>query len=345
MQSQTQSLGALTGKACALGGPLHRQRGSERGRIEWVNGRKIQGGQARYFLFGKGVACSLALPASCGWQAVLNCYVFLCYLYFFHPHAKLPLVLRFLPSSSLLLWPSDFVGTWLLIYWGFQASQSLSILNPAISACNIRVHKNNPPYGCLNWNHFYFHFGSATLPYKHTLACAQGLEPQTLVFSCLPPLNVLVRTLSFPFLLFFGFPEISAPATSDFHLSPPPSSCFFFLIHPPPSPMHVSAPLSFCLLQLACPLPWSSSGIHCFCWICFQYPCSQLVQHGSSQQGLPSHLQSLLGFLITSISPSPQFSWNLVTCFLPQSTFSIDDFCSTFYICSSLKCRLPKVLL
>lgn len=137
MQSQTQSMGALTGKACALGGPLHRQRGSERGRIEWVNGRKIQGGQARYFLFGKGVACSLALPASCGWEAVLNCYVFLCYLYFFHPHTKLPLVLRFLPSSSLLLWPSDFVGTWLLIYWGFQASQSLSILNPAISACNI----------------------------------------------------------------------------------------------------------------------------------------------------------------------------------------------------------------
>ena len=66
MQSQTQSPGALAGKACALGGPLHRRRGSERGRIEWVNGRKIQGGQARYFLFCKEVACSLALPASVG---------------------------------------------------------------------------------------------------------------------------------------------------------------------------------------------------------------------------------------------------------------------------------------
>ena len=140
------------------------------------------------------------------------------------------------------------------------------ILNPAISACNIRIHKNNPPYGCLNWNHFYFHFGSATLPYKHTLACPQELVPQTLVFTCLPPLNVLVRILSFPFSLFFGFPEISAPATSDFHLSPPPSSCFFFLIHPLPSPMHVLAPLSLCLLQLACPLPWNSSGIHCPCF-------------------------------------------------------------------------------
>ena len=155
---------------------------------------------------------------------------------------QIPLVLRFLPSSSLLLSPPDFMGTWLLIYWSFQASQSLSILNPAISAHHIRVHKNNPPYGCLNWNHFYFQFGWATLPYKHTLAHPQELVPQTLVFTCPPPLNALVLTLSFLFSLFFGFSEASAPATSDCHLNPPPPSCFFFLSISPSSPMHVSAP-------------------------------------------------------------------------------------------------------
>lgn len=71
-----------------------------------------------------------------------------------------------------------------------------------------------------------FSFGSATLP----LARPQEVVPQTLVFTCLPPLNVLVRTLSFP------FSEISAPAASDFHLGPPPLIMLLFLIHPPPSP-------------------------------------------------------------------------------------------------------------
>lgn len=32
------------------------------------------------------------------------------------------------------------------------------------------------------------------------LARPQEVVPQTLVFTCLPPLNVLVRTLSFPIL-------------------------------------------------------------------------------------------------------------------------------------------------
>lgn len=63
---------------------------------------------------------------------------------FFHPHTKLPLVLRFLPSPSLLLSPSDFTGTWPRSYRGFDSAQTLSMPSPAISASNIRLHEDNP---------------------------------------------------------------------------------------------------------------------------------------------------------------------------------------------------------
>lgn len=144
------------------------------------------------------------------------------------------------------------------------------------------------------------------------------------------------------------FSEISAPAASDFHLGPPPSSCFFSSI-PRQAPCSLT-PLSLCLLQLACPLPWDSSGIHCLCFNpqaagFVSYPCSQLVQHGSSQQGLPPTCSPFLDSSSIPLLIPPQFSWNLATRFQPQCTFSIDDFCGTFTFVHPLNVGCPRFCL
>lgn len=97
-------------------------------------------------------------------------------------------------EMSLLLSPSDFTGTWLLICCRFDAAQRLCMPCLAISASRVRLHEGNPPSSPhsfkasrhLNRIHLYFHFRSATLPCGHTLDHPQKLAPclkaWTLVF-------------------------------------------------------------------------------------------------------------------------------------------------------------------
>lgn len=97
----------------------------QKGRTDckWTR-RKLRGECAWYFGFCSEDACFLAFPGA--WAG--SRFAFFCFPpqpLFSHSHTKPPLPLKVLPSPFLLLSPSDFTSSWLLIYRGVDTAHNL----------------------------------------------------------------------------------------------------------------------------------------------------------------------------------------------------------------------------